>query len=192
LSDKLENEYSDLNDEHNCRNKNERRTRIKRTYLQPRPDFTGVYKRKKIDFAILQNGNLCESLKDGRDRLVITNTCGFDIIVQLFATACIHTIFYNTLINALSDIFELTKNFIDKCKLIYRQRAILLRKIEYFVSKNTCNIITINALSNVSNLCEFIFNEELSCTLLKECDNCKKIISNCLIVSNLNFQTIAS
>jgi len=43
--------------------------------------------------------------------------------------------------------FEFIKNFIDKgpCKLIYRQRATLLRKIEYFVSKNTCNVITINA-----------------------------------------------
>jgi len=56
-----------------------------------------------------------------------------------FATACTHTIFYNTLINAISDTFEFTKNFIDKClcKLIYRQRATLLRKIEYFVSKLT-------------------------------------------------------
>jgi len=36
MSNKAENEYSDLNDEHNWRNKNERRTRIKRTYLQPR------------------------------------------------------------------------------------------------------------------------------------------------------------
>jgi len=65
LSDKSENEaheYSNLNDEHNWRNKNERGTRIKRTYLQPRPDFTGVSKRKKIDFAILQNGNF-ESLR---------------------------------------------------------------------------------------------------------------------------------
>jgi len=133
LRDKSENEYSDLNDEHHWRNKNERKTRIKRTYLQPQSDFTGVYERKKIDFAILQNGNLCESLKDGRDGFVVTNTCEFDSIVQLFATACIHTIFNNTFINATSDIFEFIKNFIDKgpCKLIYRQRATLLRKIEF-------------------------------------------------------------
>jgi len=68
-----------------------------------------------------------------------------------------------------------------------------LRKIQYFVSKITCNVITINALSNVSNLCEFIFNKEPSCTtLLKECDNCKKITTRNLIVLNLDFQTIAS
>lgn len=190
-SDKSENEYSDLNDEHNWRNKNERGTRIKRTYLQPRPDFIGVCKRKKIDIAILQNGNLCESLKDGKDRLVIINTCGFDSIVQLFATACIHTFFHNTLVNATSDIFQFIKNFIDRgpCKLIYRQRATLLRKIEYFVSKNA-NVITINALSNVSNLCDFFFNEEPSCTLLKECDNCKKTITRNLTLFNLDFETI--
>jgi len=125
----------------------------------------------------LQNGNLCESLKDERDRHVVTNTCGFDSIVQLFATACIHTTFYNILINATSDIFEFIKNFIDQgpYKLIYRQRAILLRKIEYFVSKNTCNVITINVLLKISNLYKFIFNKEPSCTLLKECDTVKKL-----------------
>jgi len=153
--------------------------------------FYRSLQKKKIDFAILQNGNLCKSLKD---KLVVTNTCGFDSIVQLFATACIHTTFYNTLINVTSDIFEFIKNFIDKdpCKLIYRQRSTLLRKIEYFVSKNTCNVITINAISNIFNLCEFIFNEEPSCTLLKECDNCKKTITGNLVVFNLDFQTIAS
>jgi len=69
LSDKSENEYSDINDEHNWRNKNERGTRIKKTYLQLRSD-TGVCKRKKIDFAILQNGNLCESLQEEIDLLL--------------------------------------------------------------------------------------------------------------------------
>jgi len=67
-----------------------------------------------------------------------------------------------------------------------------LRKIEYFVSKNTCNVITINALSNVSNLCELIFKENPSCTLLKNCDNCNKTTTRNLIVFNLDFQTIAS
>jgi len=47
-------------------------------------------------------------------------------------------------------------------------------------------------LSNVSNLCELIFKEEPSCTLLKECDNCKKTTTRNLIVFNLDFQTIAS
>lgn len=155
-SDKSENEYSDLN---NWRNKNERRTKIKRTYLQPRPDFTGICKRKKIDIAILQNGNLCESLRVGKDRFVVLNTCGFDSIVQLLATACIHSIFYDILVSATSDIFLFIKNFIDKgpSKEIYKQRATLLRKVEYFVSKNAYNIITINAVSNVSNLCDFFF-----------------------------------
>lgn len=43
--DKSQNEYSDLNNEHNWRNKNEKATR-KRIYLQPRPDFTGSQKKK--------------------------------------------------------------------------------------------------------------------------------------------------
>lgn len=182
-----------MNNEHNWRNKNERKT-VKRTYLEPRPDFTGVCKRKKIDIVMLQNGNLCESLKDGKERLVVINTCGFDSIVQLFAAACTHEIFYNILVNATSDIFQFIKNFIDKgpCKSIYKQRATLLRRNEIFVSKNTFDVITINAISNVCNLCEFLLNEEPSCTLLKECDNCKKTSSRNLTVFNLDFETIQS
>lgn len=189
-SEKSENEYSDLNNEHNWRNKNERKT-FKRTYLQPRPDFAGVCKRKKIDIAMLQNGNLCESLKDGKDRLIVINTCGFDSIVQLFAAACIHEIFHDFLINATSDMFQFIKNFIDKgpIKSIYRQRAKILRKIGYFVSKNTCNVITVNALSNICNLCEYLLNEEPSCTLQKECGNCKKATTQNL---TLDFQIIQS
>lgn len=44
---------------------------------------------------MLQNGNLCESFKDGKDRFVVINTCGFDSIVQLFAAASIHAVFYD-------------------------------------------------------------------------------------------------
>jgi len=176
LSEKSDNEYSDLNNEHNWRNKNERRT-FKRTYLQSRPDFVGVCKRKKIDIAMLQNGNLCESFKDGKDRLVVINTCGFYSIVQLFTAASIHAVFYDFVINATSDIFKFIQNFIDKgpIKSIYKQRATILRKIEYFVSRNTFDVVTVNALSNVTNLCEYLLNEEPSCILQKECDNCKKM-----------------
>lgn len=138
---------------------------------------------------------ICESLKDGKDRLVVINTCGFDSIVQLFAAACTHSFFYDTLIKAnTSDIFQFIKNFIDKgpCKSLYRQRATLLRKIEYFVSKNAFNVITINALSNISNLCEFLLSEQPSCTLLKKCDTCKKTTTRNLILLNLDFETIQS
>lgn len=193
LSETSESEYSDLNNEHNWRNKNDRRT-LKRTYLQPRPDFIGVCKRKKIDIAILQNGNLCESLKDRKDRLIVLNTCGFDSIVQLFAAACIHADFYNFLINATSDIFQFIKNFIDKgsIKSIYKQRATILRKIEYFVSKNVSNTITVNADSNICNLCEYLLIEQPSCTLQKECGNCKKATTKNLTLINLDFQIIQS
>lgn len=74
---------------------------------------------------MLQNGNLCESFKDGKDRLVVINTCGFDTIVQLFAAASIHAVFYDFIINATSDMFKFIKNFIDEglIKSIYKQRA---------------------------------------------------------------------
>lgn len=174
-SENTKNEYSDWNDEHNWQNKNERKT-IRRTYLEARPDFTGVCKRKKIDMAILQNGNICESIKHGKVRFVVINTCGFDSVVQLFSAACIHETFHDK----------------GVCKLIYRQRATLLRKIDYLVSENTSNVVTINALSNVCNLCEFFFKGDPSCTLIKTCDNCKKTTTRNLILFNLDFQTIQS
>lgn len=187
------NEYFDLNSEHNWQNKNDTK-KLKRSYLQPRPDFAGDCKRKKINIAMLQNGNICESLKDGKYRLVIINTCGFNSIAQLFAAACIHPVFYDYLTNSAADMFRFMKNFIEKgpTKSIYRQRATILRKIGYFVSKNAFNVITVDALSNVCNLCEYLLSEEPSCTLQKRCTNCKKTITNDMNLISLDFQTIAS
>lgn len=54
--------------------------------------------------------------------------------------------------------------------------------------------MTVNAFSNVSNLCAYLLNEELSCILQKreECDNYKKMTIKNLTLINLDFQTIQS
>ena len=141
---------------------------------------------------VLQNGNLCESLKDKKDRLVVLNTCGFDSIIQLFAAACTHEKSYNIIMNSPSDIFKFITNFVQKgpCKFIYKGRATQLRKIDSFVSTNLSHIVTINAVSNVNNLCERLLTEDPSYTLLKNCKNCKKQTSKNFVLLNLDFETI--
>lgn len=96
--------------------------------------------------------------------------------------------------NATSDMFKFIKNFIEKgaSKLIYRERAKLLNKNEIFVSENRFNVVTINALSNICNLCELLLNDYPSCSVLKECKNCKKTTSRNLILFNLDFEIIQS
>ena len=65
-----------------------------------------------------------------------------------------------------------------------------LRKIDSFVSTNSSHIITMNAVSNINNLCERLLAEEPSYTLFKKCSSCKKQTNKNFVLLDLDFETI--
>lgn len=73
-------------------------------------------------------------------------------------------------------MFSFIRQYIQEgsTKKIYKKRAELLKKVEYFIRNGTISdIIIIDALSNVNALCEQVFNENPSYKIKNTCNECK-------------------
>jgi len=112
---------------------------------------------------VLQNGNISPVLKVGASNIIVKNTCGFDSIVHILAAACVYDKFKATVDTATTEAFKFIKFFVQlgPTKSIYKMRAEILKNVTCFIQATvTPDIVTVDALSNVVNLCEYVFPEK--------------------------------
>ncbi|EFN63671.1 hypothetical protein EAG_07194, partial [Camponotus floridanus] len=125
--------------------------------------------------------------KVGSSNIIVKNTCGFDSIVQILAVACIYDKFKETVDIATTDTFKFIKSFVQlgPTNKIYKMRAEILKNVTYFL-QDTLDIVTIDALSNIVNLCEYIFPENYSYIEICTCQTCHniKIVKKCILPVN--------
>lgn len=177
LSFSLENEeINDLVFEQNWKNKNIT-TKIKRSYLQGRPDWNTISIAKNaVGITVLKNGNLCPAISEKNFTYIIQNTCGFDSLVHIFASTTMYESFNIILKTESTKMFSFIKQYVEKgpTKRIYKERAELLKNVEFFIRNGaTSDIKIIDALSNVTYLCEQVFNENPSYKIKNTCNECQ-------------------
>lgn len=92
-----EKEKNDLLFEQNWKNKNIP-TKIKRSYLQERPDWNTISIAKNaVGITLLKNGKLCTAISEKKLTYIVLNTCAFDSLVHILASATMFESFNNTL-----------------------------------------------------------------------------------------------
>lgn len=124
---------------------------------------------------------------------IVQNTCGFDSLVHIFANATMYEAFNSILKTESTEIFSFIKEYIEEgpTKKIYKKRAELLKKVEFFIRNGaTSDIIIIDALSNINNLCEQIFNKNPSYTIKNICNKCKNNKSRAGIILPIQTKVI--
>lgn len=188
-SDITPDDPSDLNLQHNWRNKNEPKSKRK-TYLDTCPDWDlSNLKKNRIGIANIQNGNLCTLMFIDKKR-VVRNTCGFDSIVCILASACIHQFYRNIIKTSDSNIMKFIKCLLDNgcCQKTYMSRAEILMKINNFRSEIDKNIVTVDCYSSIGNVVQYIFQSSPSYSEKKYCNVCSKIIvrQSPLVPININ------
>lgn len=72
---------------HLIKKKNSNTKRKHLTYMDPFPDWDFIQSHKFVEISLLQNDNLCDSIKFGNKHVFIRNTCAFDSFVQLLTHA---------------------------------------------------------------------------------------------------------
>ncbi|KYN04648.1 hypothetical protein ALC62_04479, partial [Cyphomyrmex costatus] len=125
-----------------------------------------------------ENGNISPILKIGSNSIIVKNTCGLDSIVQIMAAACVYEKFKETVDTATTDAFKFIKSFVQlgPSKKIYKIRAELLKSVTSFIQDTAIpNTVTIDALSNVINVCEYVFQECNSYVKILTCEICGNI-----------------
>lgn len=185
---------SELVAEQNWRNKNPAK-KIKRSYLDPLPDWDIIQNTKsghKID--LLLNGNICELIVERRCQFVVTNTCGFDSVMQILAVACRHKKFENFVTSTKTPTFSFLRLFLENGSSVkvYKSRAYILKEIKYFVNTDSDvpGRISIDACSNISNLCEYVFHRDWSVMEQFTCDICKKKKTFTKVLAPINIDII--
>jgi len=187
-SDESDQEPCELAAEQNWRNKNDKKT--KRVYLDACHGWdTFNINKKHITLGVLQNGNISPVLKVGASNIIVKNTCGFDSIMHILAVACVYDKFKATVDTATTEAFKFIKSFVQlgPTKNIYKMRAEILKSVTCFIQATvTPDIVTIDALSNVVNLCEYVFPESYSYIEICTCQTCGniKIVKKCILPIN--------
>lgn len=125
-----------------------------------------------------------------KKRVVVKNTCGFDSIMCILASACIHQFYKNMIETSESNVMKFIKCFLDNgcCKKTYMSRAKILMNVKNFISEIDKNIITVNCYSSIGNVVQYIFQNSPSYTEKKYCNVCSKIIKrqSTLVPINVN------
>lgn len=155
--------------------------RPRKSYLEPSSDlFHAEYSRRSVlPIASLRNGNIVDlkPIRISKDvSLTLSNTCGFDSLVQLLASAYCDSLAFKSLIDLHQSICETSSivlNLVKEgvSKKTYRKRAILLSKI--FVAEEHPNkIFRLNTECVLSSLLSKLdlnkcFIDELNCNSCK-------------------------
>lgn len=84
-------------------------------------------------------------------------------------------------------LYKFIKSFVQlsSTKKIYKMRVEILKNVTYFL-QYTSDIVTIHALSNIVNLCKYIFPENYSYIEIRTCQTCQniKIVKKCILLVN--------
>lgn len=179
--------------QHNWRNKNTNQINKRKTYLDNCPDWDIINVGKtRIGVTNLQNGSLCSLISINKKRIVVTNTCGFDSIVCIIAGACINEFYKDVVETSNSNIMGFIRCFLKNgCSHnTYKLRAEILMNINQFSSQIDKNIITIDCLSNIGNIAQYVFQSDPSYIQTKSCNVCSKIIVRQSVIIPINIDII--
>lgn len=183
----------ELNLEHNWRNKNTTQTNKRKTYLDNCPDWDISHTGKtRIGVANLQNDSLCSFLTIDKKRVVVINTCGFDNIASIIARACINEYYKNSIETSDINIMRFVKCFLKNgCSLnTYKLRAEILMGVNNFKTQIDKNNITIDCLSSIGNVAQYVFKNSPSYTEIRNCIVCSNIIMRQSVLIPINIDII--
>lgn len=187
-SDEFE-ELRELRAEQNWRNKNSKVKSYR--YVDPFPQFDPTLT-SNVMLPVIINGNHCTNARKGGNIYVVSNTCAYDSICQIMATAIKNNERYE--MNTLSmniPIIDWAKMLIkDGCNAkFYKQRLTVL--LESSWPKVTVNekIFKINAATNIANLAMEMFSHSFSCETRTQCSSCQNERSFDSATLSINFNT---
>lgn len=184
---------NELNLQHNWRNKNTTQTNKRKTYLDNCPDWDISHTGKtRIGVANLQNGSLCSFLTIDKKRVVIINTCGFDSIASIIACACSNEYYKNSIETSDTNIMRFVECFLKNgcSQNTYKLRAEILMGVNNFKTQIDKNNITIDCLSSIGNVAQYVFTNNPSYIEIKNCVVCSNMIMRQSILIPINVDLI--
>lgn len=146
----------------------------------------------RIGVANLQNGSLCSFLTIDKKRIAVINTCGFDSIASIIASACINEYYKNNVETSDTNIMQFIKCFLKNgcSQNTYKLRAEMLMTVDNFKTQIDRNNITINCLSSIGNVAQYVFKSNPSYTEIKNCVICSNIIMRQSVLVPININII--
>lgn len=127
-----------------------------------------------------------------KKRIVVINTCGFDSIVSIIACACINEYYKSSIEKSDTNIMQFIKYFLKNgCSQgTYKLRVKILMSINNFKTQIDKNSITIDCLSSIGNIGQYIFQNNPSYTEIKNCIVCSNIIMRQSVLILINVDII--
>lgn len=124
--------------------------------------------------------------------MVVTNTCGFDSIACIIAGACINELYKNIVETSDTNIMRFIRCFLENgcSQNTYKLRAEILMNVNQFSSQINKNIITVDCLSNIGNVAQYVFQSNPSYIQTKSCNVCSKIIVRQSVIVPINVDII--
>lgn len=142
------------------------------------------------------NAHLCLYIRDGLNTLIISNTCGYVSLCQIFGMAAsISDVYRKAIMKAQSEIFACVNTLIidGVCAKLYRQRAHILKNLSQLNPEPERNgVIKINANSTLHSLATYLLQHNPSSTERTECSTCGKQNSRKYPVQTTNYNILCN
>lgn len=149
------------------------------TYLQVFPEWDCSLISRKMGIPIMKNGSCCDSFKDGKKRVLVTNTCAFDSILLLVMQALnLFPSFKELIEESENEMGKLALTMISDGKMMakhYKTRFELLKSLWIYHDQLQKNrfLTSLKCEVNAAHLSEFLFGDiSSSYTMINECQNC--------------------
>lgn len=177
--------------EQNWRNKNTKKRTILR-YADECPNFDSNSDKYKM-LPVIPNASLCKNVKMGKITIIVTNTCGFDALCQIFSTGLLNNEPYNNALLCSSAKFILCAQILIKERLsakFFKERAKILSNIKQLKANKIKSIIKVNATCNIANLTTWLLEDVPSFTEINTCDICNRAKIRRNFICNVNYNII--
>lgn len=140
------------------------------SYLDKCAEWDYIKNMKSHNLPLMINGNKCKAVNMKRGLILnVQETCAFDSILQIVASAiATHTAYGDAVRSSSDSIFHLAANILEYGKLLsthYTERATILQDVPILKDKITIytrNIMRLNANCNVAHLAEYVLKNEPS------------------------------
>lgn len=115
-----------------------------------------------------------------------------DSIASIIACGCINEYYKNNVETSDTDAMQFIKCFLKNgcSKNTYKLRAKILMSIDNFKTQIDRNNVTVDCLSSIGNVAQYIFKDDPSYTEIKSCVVCSNIIIRQSVLVPINVNTI--
>lgn len=184
-------ELHELRQEENWKGKNNKKKRS--NYTDPMPHFDPTLQPTNT-LPLILNGTSCKNVRFDGKIFVLTNTCAFDSICQIFVSAIKYNPHYKKVVFGLNvPILKTASILIEKGlkSEFYNERALLLYNLPiYNAEKGKSNVITIKGDINIGNLGVALFTASPSCIVTSRCSQCKKSSTRSYVTISANIDSL--